>query len=66
MDSGLESTVLRCAQLAEELAEDYEDLVMENRELRNTAERSEQERREIKRRLENVLETVREHMRTRA
>ena len=66
MDSSLENTVLRCAQLAEELAEDYEDLVMENRELRNTVERLERERREFGRRLENVSGKIREHMRTRA
>lgn len=66
MSSGLESTILRCAELAEEFAKDYEDLVMENRELRNTVERLERERREFGRRLENVSVQVREHLRTRA
>ena len=66
MDSGLESAVLKCVQLAEEFAKDYEDVVMENRELKNTVERLEQERREFGRRLENVSGQVKEHLRNRA
>ena len=66
MSSGLENAILRCKQLFDEFAKDYEDLVMENRELRNAVERLERERREFGRKLENVSAQVRDHLRTRA
>lgn len=66
MNSGLESKILESVRQAEDVVRDYESLIMENRRLKNTVERLESEKREFRRKVENISERVKAHMKTRA
>lgn len=62
MISDLEKKIQKCVELTDEFAEDYGKLVFRVRELENTVERLEKERRELRRRVEGVVERVEAHM----
>lgn len=62
----LEGKLLECAKLGDEFIADYEKLVFETRELRNTVRKLETERRELRRKIEGIAERVENHLRARA
>ncbi|WP_462137475.1 hypothetical protein [Candidatus Mycalebacterium sp.] len=62
MISDLEKKIQKCVSLADEFVEDYESLIFRVRELENTVERLEKERRELRRRIDGVVERVEAHM----
>ena len=62
MISGLERKINKCVEHVDEFVEDYEKLIFKVRELENTVERLEKERRELRRRIEGVVERVEAHM----
>ncbi|QMU56003.1 MAG: hypothetical protein GKS04_02250 [Candidatus Mycalebacterium zealandia] len=66
MISDLEKKIQKCVNLADEFLDDYESLIFRVRELENTVERLEKERRELRRRVEGVVERVEAHMSVRS
>jgi len=66
MSLDLENKILQCVKHLEEFEEDYKGLVFEVRDLKKNIERLETERRELKRKIEGVVERVENHIRVRA
>ncbi len=66
MNSELENRILQCVKHLDEFEEDYKNLVFEVRDLKKTVERLETERRELKHKIEGVVERVENHIRVRA
>lgn len=62
----LESKILECVKHADEFVDDYAKLVIEVRELKNTVDKLESERREFRQRIDSVAERVETHLKVRS
>ncbi len=62
----LENKILECVKHGDELIADYEKLVFEVRDLKKTVERLENDRMEMKRKIDSMAERVEIHLRARA
>ncbi len=61
----LENKILECTKHADEFINDYEKIVLEVRELKKTIERLQAERKELRRRIDDVVESVENHVNSR-